>query len=169
MPPEAATKTTTHWSTQSWKSYKRLNLSYTSNFIKERLFLEGEEDGENDEEEADEVVPLDGLAFENEGDDEGEDDEGDAFLDDLELHEREGAAGDLGTYAVGGDHETVLEQGHAPREEDDGNEGPVGDELHLLKLEVAVPRKCHEDIGAYEHHYGEECFGHVLSAFDFFS
>ena len=51
--------------------------------LAEGLFQEGEEDGEDDAEEGDDVVPMDGLSLEDEGDDDGEDREGDDLLDDL--------------------------------------------------------------------------------------
>ncbi len=41
--------------------------------LAEGLFQEGEEDGEDDAEEGDDVVPVDGLSLEDEGDDDGED------------------------------------------------------------------------------------------------
>lgn len=60
------------------------------------------------------VVPVEPFAEVVDGED-AEDREGDDLLDDLELGRRESAGAD----AVGGDLETVLEEGDAPADEDD--------------------------------------------------
>ena len=122
------------------------------------FFQEGEEDGEDDEDERYNMVPSDTFALEHRCHDDGEDGEGDGFLDDFELHEREGAAGNLRTEAVGRYHETVFEQRHTPRECDDGDERPVGDEFHLLQLEIAIPCKGHEYVRANQQQDGEYSF-----------
>ena len=128
--------------------------------FKSLCFHKGKEYGKDDAAKGYKVVPADGLAFEHGGDDDGEHHEGHAFLYDFELHEGEGAAGDLRPDAVGRYHERVLEEGHAPREQDDGDERPVFDYVHLLQFEVAIPCKGHEYVGADEHEYGEESAGH---------
>ena len=102
------------------------------------------------------MVPLDGLALEEEGDDDREDGQGDRFLDDLELHQVEGAAVSVEADAVGGDGEAVFEEGDAPRKEDDEDEGPAGGNLHLLQLEMAVPGERHEHVREDEHKDGPE-------------
>ena len=97
-------------------------------------FQEGEEDGKNDEAEAYKVVPADGFPFEDGGHYDGEHEKGDAFLYNLELHEGEGTSGDLRADAVGGNHERVLKESHTPRQQDNGDERPVFDEVHLLEF-----------------------------------
>ena len=67
------------------------------------LFQEGEEDGEDEAGKSDEVVPVDGLPFEDEEDDNREDREGNDLLDDLELDEIERTAVLGVADAVGGD------------------------------------------------------------------
>lgn len=121
---------------------------------------ESEEYRQDDESEGHQVVPADGLALEDRGHDDGEDGQRDGFLYNLQLHQREGAAGNLRPDAVGRYHEAVLKEGHAPRQGDDGYQRPVGDELHLLELEVAIPGECHEDVGADEQQYGQQSFRH---------
>ena len=118
-------------------------------------FHESKEDGKDDEAEGYEVVPADGLAFEDGGYNDGEHYERDALLYDLELHEGEGSSGDLGADAVGRNHKGVFEEGHAPREDNNAYQRPVFDEVHLLQFEVAVPSKRHEDVGADEHEYSD--------------
>ena len=104
------------------------------------------------------MIPVDGLALEDGGHDEGEYNEGDAFLDDLELHQREGTSIDLRTDTVGGNHEGILEEGNAPRHEDDQDEGPVLDlRMNLLQLQIAVPGKRHERIADSKQHDGTNC------------
>ena len=123
--------------------------------FKSLSFHKGEEDGKDDEAEGYEVVPADGLAFEDGGHDDGEHHQRDALLYDLELHEGERTAGDLGADAVGRYHKGIFEEGHAPREDNDAYQRPVLDKVHLLEFEIAVPGKRHKDVGADEHEYGD--------------
>ena len=108
------------------------------------------------------MVPLDGLSLEKEGDDDGEDGQGDHFLDDLELHQVEGAAVALEADPVRRDGEAVLEEGDAPGEQDDEDERPAGGDFHLLELEVTVPGERHEDVREDEHDDGPDALLHIL-------
>src|SRR5438128_1589775 len=73
------------------------------------------EDGQEDEEEGDEVVPGELLVGED-GQHEGDEDaEGDDFLEDLELRDRHAA---LVAEAIGRDLEAVLEESDAPTGKD---------------------------------------------------
>ena len=58
--------------------------------------------------------------------------------------------------AVGGDGEAVLEEGDAPREQDDQYEGPARRYLHFTQFEMPVPGERHEDVRADEHEYGPD-------------
>ena len=131
----------------------KLRIFHNNPKGKAGLFHEGEEDGEDEAPEGGEVVPVEGLALEEEVDDEGEDAQGDGFLDDLELHEVEGAAVADEADAVGGDGQAVLEKGDAPGEQDDEDERPAGRDFHFLQFEVAVPRQRHKHIAQYEQQY----------------
>ena len=92
------------------------------------------------------MVPLDGLALEKEGDDDGEDGEGDNLLDHFQLKEIERAAVPHEADTVCGNGEAVLKEGYSPGEEDDEDERPSGGNLHFLELEVTVPCKRHENV-----------------------
>lgn len=83
------------------------------------LLEEGEEDGQDQADEGGEVVPVQGFALEEEGDDQGEYGERDGLLDHFELHEVERAAVSGVADAVGRDGEAVLEECYAPGEEYD--------------------------------------------------
>ena len=100
------------------------------------------------------MIPLDGLSLEQEGDDDGEHGQGDDLLDDLELHQVEGTAVALEADPVRRDGQAVLEEGDAPRKQDDEDKRPAGGDFHLLELEMAVPGERHEDVRAYEHEDG---------------
>ena len=117
------------------------------------LFQESEEYGEDEAGEGDDVVPVDGLALEDEEDDDAEDCEGDDFLDHLELDEVEWTAVLGVADAVGGDCEAVLEESDTPREQDDQDERPAGGDLHFAQLEMPVPGERHEYVRADEHQY----------------
>ena len=121
-----------------------------------RLFQEYEEHREDQAGESRQVVPLEGLALEEEVDDDREDGQRDGFLDDLELHQIERAAVARETDAVGGDGEAVLEEGDAPGEQDDQDQRPAGRDLHFLQFEMAVPRERHEDVRADQHQDGPD-------------
>ena len=96
------------------------------------------------------MVPVEGFALETKGYDDGEDDEGDDLLENLELYQGEGAAIVQKADAVGGYLTHVSKQSDAPREEDDGNEGPVATDARFLQLQVTVPGEGHEDVGQNE-------------------
>ena len=124
------------------------------------LFQEGEEDGEDEAGESDEVVPVDGLSLEDEEDDDREDRQGDDLLDDLQLDEVERSAVLGVTDAVGGDRQAVLEESYAPREQDDQDERPARRYLHFTQFQMPVPCECHEDVRADEHEYGPNTLMH---------
>ena len=111
-----------------------------------RLFPEAEDDGGDEAEEGGEVVPVDGFALEDEGDDEGEDRQGDDLLNDFELHQGVGAAVDGGAHPVGRNHKDIFEKGQAPGGENDENQRPVPADIHLRKLELSVPGERHENV-----------------------
>ena len=97
------------------------------------------------------MVPVQGLALEEEMDDDREDSQRDGFLDDLELHQVEGPAVAAEADAVGRYREAILEESDPPGEEDDQDQRPAGRDLHFLQFEMAVPRERHEDVRAHEH------------------
>ena len=75
---------------------------------------EGEVDRGNEEEEGDEVVPMQLFALEKEGDEDGENGKRYNLLQHLELHETERPSVARIADAVGWYHEEVLKQGNAP-------------------------------------------------------
>lgn len=91
--------------------------------------------------------------MEEETHDDGENGQRDDFLNNLQLHEGEGAAVTLETNTVGRDGKAVLNEGDAPREGDDTDEGPVVADACLLKTQMAVPGKCHEYVAGQEKKY----------------
>lgn len=96
------------------------------------------------------VVPMESLALEEHGHDDGEYEQGDDFLNHLELNERERTAVFDEAYAIGGNLANILKEGYAPREGDDCNQGPTLANACFAQLEVAVPGYCHEDVRADE-------------------
>ena len=103
--------------------------------------------GCHEAEEGSDVVPVEGFALETKGHDDGEYYQGDDFLQNLQLNQGEGAAVVQKADAIGGHLTHVFKQGDAPREEDDGYEGPVATDTRFLQLQVAVPGKGHKDVG----------------------
>lgn len=104
------------------------------------------------------MVPLQCLTTEEDNGKEGEDDKGDDLLDNLQLHKGKRTAIAHETDAVGRNLARILGKGDSPREDDDSIQGPRRDDLHLLELEVAIPRQRHKDIGDNEQCNGRENF-----------
>lgn len=125
------------------------------------LFQEGEEDGEDEAGESDEVVPVDGLPFEDEEDDNREDREGNDLLDDFELYEIERTAVLGVADAVGGYGQAVLEERYSPGKQDDQDERPSGGDLHFTQFEMTVPCERHENVRADEHKYCPDTLMHI--------
>ena len=90
------------------------------------------------------MVPVETLTLEHYRNHDGEYCEGYRFLDHFQLHEVERASVSVEADTVGWYLCAVFKEGHAPREKDHNDERPAGGDLHLLKLEVTVPCKCHE-------------------------
>ena len=112
------------------------------------LFQECEEHSRNDEQECDNVVPLERFRVENRYRDGRENRERNRFLDDLQLHQAEGTAIDAAADAVGGNHKAIFKEREPPRGENHENQRPVGADMHFFKFEVAVPSESHKDVGA---------------------
>ena len=91
----------------------------------QRLFQEDEENGEDETDEGDEMVPLERLSLEYEEDEEAENGQRDHLLDNLELEkvERSPVSGEAD--AVRRDGQAVLEKGDPPGEEDDQDQRPA--------------------------------------------
>lgn len=94
-----------------------------------------------------EVVPLQGFSFEEQVAEDDEYGECDYFLDDLELHEGERTSVFFESDAVGRDLKQILEEGYSPAEEDDSDEWEGFEPAELFHFEVAVPGKCHKQVG----------------------
>ncbi len=104
------------------------------------------------------VVPLEWLALETYDCEDCEYGECYNLLYYLQLHECEWSSVFTEPIAVGWYHEDVLCKCHAPRKEDDGVEWSVlRKDLHLLKLEMTVPCKGHEDVGYDQQSNCDEC------------
>ena len=110
------------------------------------LLLEGEIDCCQNQAERHQIIPAEGLGLKQEQSQQCEDYQRDALLNNLQLKQREWASIAQKTDAVGGDGQAVLKEGYAPREGDDGNQGPALANARFAQLEVAVPSYCHEDV-----------------------
>lgn len=131
------------------------------------LLQKDEEDGHDEAEEGGDVVPVEGLAFEQDGDDDGEDNEGDDLLNDFQLHEAEGAAVAGEAETIGRNLGAIFKKRKPPGEEDDQNERPAGRNLHLLKLQMTIPCECHEYVGQHQQKnrsYCSHCLRWLISA-----
>ena len=97
------------------------------------------------------MVPLQRLPTEEDHREEREDRNRHHLLDYLELHQAEGTAVADVAVAIGRDLEGVLEESQAPAQQDHQIEWcVVGDDPHLLQLDVPVPREGHKDVGGHQ-------------------
>ena len=94
-------------------------------FLKIILFHKHKIDGQDEAAERHKMVPVQGLAAEEDGGEHGEDRQGNNLLDDFQLHQRVRAAIADEAYAVGRHLAAILKEGDAPREGDDRKQGPV--------------------------------------------
>ncbi len=99
------------------------------------------------------------LSLEQEADDDSEDGQRDDFLNHFQLYEREGTTVANEANAVGWNGKAILDEGDAPREGDDANEGPVAADAGFLQTQVTVPGEGHEHIAGQKEKNGLEC-GH---------
>lgn len=88
------------------------------------------------------------LTLEEDVGDDTEHNQGDDFLNNFQLHQREWSAVIDETDTVRRHQEAVLYAGYHPRKANYGNQRPVGRDACLIEFQVSVPRKCHEDIAA---------------------
>ena len=88
------------------------------------------------------------LPLEEQVCDDAEDYQGDDFLYDFQLHQREWSAVIDKADAVRRHKETVLNAGYHPREANHGNQRPVRRDAGLVEFQVSVPCKRHEDVAA---------------------
>ncbi len=92
------------------------------------------------------MVEREWLVLEEHQHEDGEDGQREELLDHLELPEVERTAVLNEADAVGGHHETVLDQRDAPTEENDHRQRELAEPSRALQLQVTVPCKRHEDI-----------------------
>ena len=132
--------------------------NFSSDFAPKRpiLFHKNEIDGANDEQEGQNVVPMQVVALKHNVRDDGENGQRNTFLNDFQLHERERTAVVDEAETVGRHLAAILEKGDGPREADDGNQRPVVADARLLQTKVAVPREGHKNVAENEQDDGVE-------------
>ena len=118
------------------------------------LFQEDEEDRKDQAGEGREMVPLEGLALEQEHRHDREHRQRNDLLDDFQLHEVERAPVVDEADAVRRDLGAILEKGDAPRQEDDPDKRPTVRQFHFLEFEMAVPGQRHETVAENEQQDG---------------
>lgn len=93
------------------------------------------------------MVPMQGFSFEQQGGEHSKDNQRNHFLNHFQLHQRKGSAIAGKAYAIGRHLGTVLKKSNYPRKENDSEQGPIANGFCLLKFEMTVPGKSHENIG----------------------
>ena len=86
------------------------------------------------------------CALEHDIGDDAEYCQGDALLNDLQLNEVKGTAILYEANAIGRYLTAVLEEGDAPRECNDTDEGPMVGDTVLLEFQMPIPSQRHEDV-----------------------
>ena len=111
------------------------------------------------------MIPLDGLSLEQEGNYDRENGDGNHFLNHFELHEIEGTAVFDEADSVGRNQQALFKKSDAPGKEDNENKRPVRRNFHLLKLQVPIPCKRHEDVGKHQHQNSPKPFHKYVYCF----
>ena len=94
------------------------------------------------------MIPMQMLPLEENVGNDTEDNQGDDFLYDFQLHQREWSAVVDEADSVGWHQEAVLNAGNHPREANDGNQRPVRRDAGLVEFQVSVPCKRHKNVAA---------------------
>lgn len=115
-----------------------------------KLFKEAKKYCQHEAEKCRYVVPLYWLALEDDSDYDSEHRQAYDFLDNFELHQAERSAIDIGPYSVGRDLQAILEESDAPREQNDQYHRPSVRNVHLLKLQMSIPRESHTYVRPYK-------------------
>lgn len=111
------------------------------------LLQEHEEDRCYEATERHEMIPLQLFSPKEDDGEEGKDCNGNDLLYHLQLHQSEGTAIAHKANAVGRHLTGILKERQKPADEDNDVEWcVVGDELHLLQLQVPIPGERHEDV-----------------------
>lgn len=108
------------------------------------------------------MVPLQLLALKQHVGYDTEHNERDNLLDDLELHEREGATITQKTNTIGWYLTTILQKGDNPREENHADQRPMTANARIGQLEVAIPGQRHEHIAQNEQQNGIDALHIVI-------
>ena len=119
---------------------------------------EDEENRQHKATEGGQMVPVQGLALEKNGNNQSEDYQGHDLLDDLKLDKAERAAVSRETDTVRRNLGAIFEKSETPGKKNHEYERPGGGNLHFLKLEMAIPGECHEYVGEYQQYYCEKSF-----------
>lgn len=113
---------------------------------KELFESENKIDGADEKEACHEMIPSQ-RHLESEDGEYHKDHQGNHFLNDLQLHQREGSAITGKANPVCRHLQTILEESNAPGEEDDKDKRRgMSEETCLLQFQMSVPRERHEDI-----------------------
>ena len=99
------------------------------------------------------MIPLERLSLEDEHYNQRKDCQRYHLLDNLELHQVEGASIPLETHPVGRNCQAVLEKSYSPRKENDQDERPSRADFHFAEFQMPIPGKCHENIRCNKHQY----------------
>lgn len=104
-------------------------------------------DGQNEEQEADEMIPFQGLIFKEKQGKYGKHQQGDDLLGYLQLHERKWSAVFSIADSVRRDHEAIFEKCDQPAGQNNAEQTGFLKKFKVLKLQVAVPGKGHKNVG----------------------
>lgn len=92
------------------------------------------------------MIPLQCLSLKLDIGNEAKDNQRNNFLNNLQLHERKGAAIAFEANSIGRHLTAIFEESDSPREGNHANERPVAACTCLLQFEVTIPGKRHEDV-----------------------
>lgn len=93
------------------------------------------------------------FTFENEDGNQSEDRKRDELLDDFELPQIKRTAIVYVTDSVCRNHKAIFKQGNTPAKQNNHGKGELAKPSRVLQSQMAIPCKCHENIGTDQQQY----------------
>jgi len=127
-------------------TYKNSKINPHKRHVPAKLLHKYEIHRSDEAQESSKVVPMQLLTLEHNISDDCEDNQRHDLLNDLKLHKREWAAIAFETNLIGRHLHAIFKEGYDPRKGYHTYERPSVADVHLVKLQMTVPCKCHEHI-----------------------
>ena len=140
------------------------NLRLYPLFSKKRHILllhKNKVDSSNKTYKSGQMIPMQLLSLEHDICDDSENNQRHDLLNDFQLHKRERSAIALETNFIGRHLHAIFKEGYDPRKCYYTYEWPSVADVHLVKFQMTVPRKCHKHVCSNEQKNRIKSVNHV--------